>query len=177
MTANVKIVIDRVDNVLIIGNAALRFRPEMSDTDLAAAFQRSGEERFLDFYRNQVNQSQQNQQAQASVPPQRTGGMAMGSPGGGNRSTAAGFWNSQQNSKASTEGGRRSMVWVQGTDKDKLLRPVVLRLGLTDGMQTEIVEGKLQEGDKVILSAEVGNKLASSSQTRASGFGPPMGPR
>jgi HlyD family secretion protein len=176
MTANVKIVIDRVDNVLKVGNAAQRFRPEMSDTNLAAAFQRSGEEQFLGFYRNQASQSQQNQQAQASVPPQRTGGIAMGFSGS-NRGTAAVFGNSQQNSKTLTERGRRSVVWIEGEDKDTLLRPVVLRLGLTDGVQTEIIEGKLQEGDKVILSAEVGDKSTSSSQTRASGFGPPMGPR
>jgi hypothetical protein len=62
--------------------------------------------------------------------------------------------------------------------EDKMIRPVVLRLGLTDGVQTEIVEGKLKEGDKVILSTEVsGNRSASSATTRAPGFGGPMGGR
>jgi multidrug efflux pump subunit AcrA (membrane-fusion protein) len=71
--------------------------------------------------------------------------------------------------------GRRTPVWILGDDK--LLRPIVLRLGLTDGVQTEITEGKLKQGDKVILSAEVsGSKAASPATTRPPGFGGgPMG--
>ena len=69
-------------------------------------------------------------------------------------------------------------VEMQRTATDKLILPVVLRLGLTDGVQTEIVEGKLKEGDKVILSVEVsGNRSASPAATRAPGFGGPMGGR
>jgi len=180
MTANVKIVIDKVDNVLKLANAALRFRPELSDAEMAAAFERAGEAQFYSVYRNQEKGSQGGTQAgnQPGNQPGRAGSMAMGFAGG-NRNGNAGGNASQtdrgaQSSNDTAIRGRRAPVWIMG--EDKLLRPVVLKLGLTDGVQTEIVEGKLKEGDKVILSTEIaGNRSAGPAQTRAPGFGGPMG--
>jgi HlyD family secretion protein len=40
-------------------------------------------------------------------------------------------------------------VWVRG--EDAKLKPVSLRLGLTDGTSTELVSGELKEGDEVIV--------------------------
>jgi HlyD family secretion protein len=173
MTANVKIEIERVDNVLRLPNASIRFRPELSDAAAEDAFKRAGEERFYSYYRNQGNRNQNGNSSGSQSA--RTGGAAMGFTeggrgGGGNATNRYG-----QNGNAASNRGRRVPVWILG--EDKLIRPVVLRLGLTDGVQTEIVEGKLKDGDKVILSAEVsGNKSASPASTRAPGFGP-MGGR
>ncbi len=69
--------------------------------------------------------------------------------------------------------GRRAPVWVIGPDR--LLRPVVVRLGLTDGVITQIDEGKLKEGDKVIVALEAQSNSATPATTRAPGFGSPMG--
>jgi hypothetical protein len=44
--------------------------------------------------------------------------------------------------------GRRAPVWVLGPDK--LLEPVIVRLGITDRVDTQIEEGKLKEGNEVI---------------------------
>jgi HlyD family secretion protein len=174
MTANVKIEIEKVENALKLPNAAMRFRPDMPDTEMAAAFKRAGEERFYGFYKNMANRSQGG--AQAGAQPARTGGTAMGFAGG-NRSGGNGSRPNPggQNSSGMANRGRRTPVWILGDDK--LLRPIVLRLGLTDGVQTEITEGKLKQGDKVILSAEVsGSKAASPATTRPPGFGGgPMG--
>jgi HlyD family secretion protein len=165
MTANVKIIIEKIENALRLPNAAIRFRPELSDADMANAFKRAGEERFYSFYRNQENQRQGETQARSQL--RTAGGPAMGFTAG-NRGGQSG--------SAVASRGRRTQVWIVG--EDKLLRPVVLRLGLTDGVQTQIVEGKLKEGDKIILSAEVsGSRSASSAATRAPGFGSPMGGR
>jgi HlyD family secretion protein len=176
MTANVTIVIEKVDNVLRLPNSALRFHPDLSDAATAAAFKRAGEEGFYAFYRNR---GQNGTQAAAGAPASPTG-MAMGFAGGsggnrgGNSSGNAGNRSGQIPNAASSR-GKRTVIWIIG--EDKLIRPVVVRLGLTDGVQTEITEGNLKEGDKIILSAEIaGTRSTSSSSTRAPGFGGPMGP-
>ena len=95
---------------------------------------------------------------------------------GGNRGGAVSAVNSGGQSSSANAGsnrGRRAPIWIMG--EDKLVRPVVVKLGLTDGVQTEIVEGNLKEGDKIILSTEVNANRSTSSTTRAPGFGPPMG--
>jgi hypothetical protein len=149
---------------------------------MAAAFKRAGEERFYAFYRNR---SQNGTQTTANASAQPTG-MAMGFAGGaggpgGNR---GGFANGnatnrsgQTPSAAGNNRGRRQALWIIG--EDKLIRPVIVRLGLTDGVQTEITEGNLKEGDKIILSAELAGARSNNSpaQTRAPGFGGPMGGR
>jgi HlyD family secretion protein len=172
MTANVKIVIEKVDNVLKLPNAAIRFRPELSDTEMADAFKRAGEERFYSFYRNMANRNQGG--TQASSPSMRPPGAAMGFSGGNRNGSGGQASGGGQAGSGTANRGRRTPVWIVG--EDKLLRPVVLRLGLTDGVQTEITEGKLQQGDKIILSVEVsGSRSTSTTTTRAPGFGGPMG--
>jgi HlyD family secretion protein len=106
--------------------------------------------------------------------------MAMGFAGGNRGGNAGGNASQmdrggQSSDNAAANRGKRTPVWIMG--EDKLLRPVILKLGLSDGVQTEIVEGKLKEGDKVILSTEIaGNRSAGpAQQTRAPGFGGPMG--
>jgi len=60
--------------------------------------------------------------------------------------------------------------------EDKSLRPVVVKLGLTDGVQTEIDPGKLKEGDKIVIGLESAqSKSAPSAASRPPGFGGPMG--
>ncbi len=170
MTANVKIVIEKVDNVLRLPNAAIRFRPTMSDTEMADAFKRAGEERFYSFYRNRGQGQGGNL---AGSQQTRPAGMAMGFMGG-NPGGNGNAMNRNGQAAGGTIRGRRTPVWIVG--EDKLLRPVVLKLGLTDGVLSEIVEGKLKEGDKIILSAEISGSRSSSTATRAPGFGGPMGP-
>lgn len=166
MTANVKVVIEKSDNVLRLPNAAIRFRPTLSDNDMADAFKKAGEEKFYSFYQNRMKGG--------SAGPQRmgAGGYSMGPTQmrGNNGSPMA---RSSQSGSTGAPKGRRTPVWVLGSDK--LLRPVVLKLGLTDGVQTEILEGKLNQGDKIILSAEINGKSLSPATTRMPGMGGPMG--
>jgi HlyD family secretion protein len=166
MTANVKITIEKVENALRLQNAAIRFRPDLPDTEMEAAFKRAGEEKFYSFYKNQENRKQGGAQARAQSE-------SAGAGRGGNGSEANRV---RQGGNGASSRVKRMPVWIMG--EDTLIRPVVVKLGLTDGVLTEIVEGKLKEGDKIILSAEVsGNKPASPATTRAPGFGGPMGGR
>jgi HlyD family secretion protein len=172
MTANVKVLIEKVENALRLPNAALRFQPELSDAAMADSFKRAGEERFYNFYRNQGNRAQTGVRTsmQAGSGERAAMGAAGANRSGGSESNRYG-----QSRSGGGNRSRRAPVWIIG--QDKLIRPVVLKLGLTDGIETEIVEGKLKEGDKIILSAEVGNHTASPAANRAPGFGTPMGGR
>jgi HlyD family secretion protein len=169
MTANVKVVIERADSVLRMPNAAIRFRPALSDTEMADAFKRAGEERYFSIYQNRVQGG-----SPASAQTLRAGSPATAFASG-TRSSGTQTTRSAQSGSAAASRGRRTPIWVIGPDK--LIRPVVVKLGLTDGVQTEIVEGKLNQGDKVILSAEIGaNKSLSPAATRMPGMGGvPMG--
>jgi HlyD family secretion protein len=169
MTANVKITIDRAENVLRVPNAALRFRPDLSDTQMADAFKRAGEEQFYAFYRNRSQSG-----TAANAPRVRSGSMAMGFAAGNRGGTASETLRGGESGNEAAGRERRAPVWILGSDK--LLLPIVVKLGLTDGVQTEIVAGKLKAGDKVILSAEIGaGKSTVPASTRGPSFGGPMG--
>ncbi len=174
MTANVKIMIERADAVLKIPNSALRFKPSLSDAEMEAAFKRSGEERFWSFYKNMAARSQAAPTGGGQTPAgamgfaRNGGGGGMG--GGGNAAPRR-----DQSGAARPTRGRRVPIWILGEDKQ--LRPVVARLGLTDGVSTQLEESKFKEGDKIVIGLEVDpNRPATTpAATRAPGFGPPMG--
>jgi len=60
------------------------------------------------------------------------------------------------------------LVYTLGQDKSKL-KPIVIKVGISDGSQTEVVEG-LKEGDMIVTSTLSGVKKTSS------GGGPPPHP-
>jgi HlyD family secretion protein len=69
------------------------------------------------------------------------------------------------NRVAASAAGR---LWQRGTDGQPT--PVEVRIGLTDGTSTEILEGPLKEGDEVILG--LGEPPAAAKKP-----GGPTGPR
>jgi HlyD family secretion protein len=60
----------------------------------------------------------------------------------------------------------RGRVWVQ--ENGGFVRPIEVRLGLSDDLQTEIVEGELREGQQVV----VGDELPDEAGGTASPFAP-----
>jgi HlyD family secretion protein len=66
---------------------------------------------------------------------------------------------------------KKSQVWV--VDPEGRLHPVPVSTGLTDGTFTEIIEGELGEGDRVVIGLESVEERAR--QELPPGFG--MGPR
>jgi HlyD family secretion protein len=180
MTSNVKIVTGKAENVLKIPNAALRFRPSITDQEMEAAFKAAGEEKFGSFYKNTLGQGGQRSPAEASGGAGRSEGNrpagALGFAGGGGRS-GGGSGKGGQTPNRGANRGRRVPVWVLGPDKS--LRPAVVRLGLSDGVQTQIEEGKLKEGDVIVTGSEDADvRSAQSPSSRPpgfGGFGPGMG--
>jgi len=158
MTANLTITIDERNNVLKVPNSALRFTP----TD--ATGQRIG--RSADSAGNSGGQrrqgAQQQQPADASGSATPSGAQQAGNQQGGQRNFAP--------PSAPVLEGQTRLIWVLG--QDGKLQSRSIKVGLTDGASTEVVEGKLQEGEMVVTGQTLtsANK-AQSSQTPAPGFG------
>ncbi len=129
MTANVTIVTAARENVLRVPNAALRFRPKVE--------QRSGGER-------RVGAGESGGGAASASPPRspEARGSGKGSAQGG------GF--KKEGGRTSAGGARMSTVYMIPPGS-KSPEAVPIRAGITDGTLTEIVEGPLQEGSKVVV--------------------------
>ncbi len=66
--------------------------------------------------------------------------------------------------------GQTRLVWVLGADGKPQSRRI--KVGLTDGVSTEVVEGNLQEGEMVVTGQTISSASKSqSSPTPAPGFG------
>jgi HlyD family secretion protein len=177
MTTNVKILIESAENVLKIPNSALRFRPDLSETEMAEAFKRSGEEKYWSFSKAMgINPAASAggapaPEASTGRPPSAFGGGRSGGRGSGGISGGAPRRDLAGLTTRSRR-GQRAPIWVLGPDA--LIRPVVVRLGLSDGINTQIDEGKLKQGDKIIIGTEFDpNRATTSTTTPPPGFGGP----
>ena len=109
---------------------------------------------------------------------QRTGsgngnGQARRQQNGGDGSARSGNGEEVQFARATDPvlAGQTRMVWVLGQDGTPQRRRI--KVGLTDGASTEIVEGNLVEGEMVITGQTLSSSAAKSNtnQTAAPGFG------
>ena len=63
-------------------------------------------------------------------------------------------------------------AWVQVDGK---LQPVRLRLGITDGQTTELIEGDVKEGSEVVTNVVIAGQTTRPAATAFPGFGGPGG--
>ncbi len=124
MTANVKILIDKRENVLRIPNQALRFKPDPEDKRFAKAMEEM-QKRREEFMRRR--------QQEGGGP----GFFGQAQQGQGGQRPGGGF-----------PGGNRAIIWI--LDENKNPKPTFVRTGITDGNYTEVVGGNLKEGDEII---------------------------
>jgi HlyD family secretion protein len=80
------------------------------------------------------------------------------------------------NASAPVLEGQTRIVWVLG--QDGKLQPRRIKIGLTDGASTEVVEGNLQEGESVVTGQTVtSSSRTQNTQNTTPGFGgAPRGP-
>jgi len=145
MTANLTITIDERNNVLKVPNAALRFVPQDASTQRTT----SGK-----------SNAQGRRQSSGSANT------------GTDESTKSGNGNDVQFAPptAPVLAGQTRIVWVLGQEGTPQRRRI--KVGLTDGAATEVVEGNLQEGDMVITGQTLSSaSKPTSNQTSAPGFG------
>jgi HlyD family secretion protein len=151
MTANVKIQIAEADSVLRIVNSALRFKPNLTDGQFAEVFGKIGEEKFW-------NQNKDLIKPQAPPTPM---------PGAGAGSQPRIVTKAAKNPYTA---GSQVPLWIVGPD-GKSLVPVVVKLGLTDGMTTQIGEGNLKQGDRIVIGLEFDPNRPAPNPSRMPGFG------
>lgn len=65
--------------------------------------------------------------------------------------------------------GQTRIVWVLGADGKPQYRWI--RLGITDGANTEIIDGNLKEGEMVITAQNVTGESRPQATQRPPGFG------
>ena len=163
MTANLTITIDERNNVLKVPNSALRFTP----TD--ANGQRISANPGGTTNGGAGNGSGQGRRQSANAQPKADNANATASP-------VAGQANNQQGARtfapasAPVLEGQTRIVWVLGADGKP--QPRRIKIGLSDGAATEVVEGNLQEGEMVITGQTIsGASKPAANQSQAPGFG------
>ncbi|HEX2269055.1 MAG TPA: efflux RND transporter periplasmic adaptor subunit [Pyrinomonadaceae bacterium] len=144
MTANLTITIDERNDVLKVPNAALRFTPQDASRQRTRAQGQTGQEGQGQGQGQNVGQRRQRQQ-------------------GDNASNFA-------SASAPVLEGQTRIVWVMGQNGQPERRRI--KVGLSDGASTEVVDGELKEGDMVITGQQIsGSSSAQSNQSRPPGFG------
>jgi len=154
MTANITITVARRDNVLVVPNAALRFRPTLTEQEQAALREKMEARRQQRQAEGQEQAGQGNQSGQAPSGERQRGGprqSAEGAQGGGGDSAQSGQ-------------RRQQMVWLLADGKT--LEPRFVRTGLTNGRMTEILGGDVQEGAIIVIGQ---NDVSNANRPAASG--------
>ena len=150
MTANLTVTIDERNDVIKVPNSALRFVPQTTDGQQTRGGNSNGARRR--------DARQQNSAADgaAATPQQQQGG---------ERAQFA----------RPTEPvlpGQLRRVWVMGADGKP--QPRRIKIGLSDGSSTEVVEGDLRDGDVIVTGQNVtasATRTQNGGQTTAPGFG------
>ncbi|HEX8183558.1 MAG TPA: efflux RND transporter periplasmic adaptor subunit [Blastocatellia bacterium] len=173
MTANITIPVAHRDNVLTVPNAALRFRPNLSEKEQQELREKMEARRAERAAERQAQGGQaEGQSNQQAAQPQQ------GERGGQRQAGQGGEAAQPGQPSPGGEGGQRrqggQMVWV--LVGAKTIEPRFVRTGLTNGRVTEIISGDLREGEMVVTGQNDGNN-GNRSQQSGSPFGgrPPMG--
>jgi HlyD family secretion protein len=144
MTANLTITIDERNNVLKVPNAALRFAPQdatgQKTNTNAGPGNSNGQGR-----RQQQNGNANSATSTSSSSPEESDREGRFAP-----------------PTAPVLAGQTRLVWVLGADGKPQSRRI--KVGLTDGVSTEVVEGNLQEGEMVVT----GQTISSAAKTQNS---------
>ncbi|HVF89907.1 MAG TPA: efflux RND transporter periplasmic adaptor subunit [Blastocatellia bacterium] len=151
MTANITFPVEQRVDVLTVPNAALRFKPTLSEKEqeeMRAQMQARRQQRADERQGSAERQGPANEQKEAGDQP-----------------------------RASSESGARPQgqtVWV--LIEGKKIEPRFVRTGLTNGRVTEIVGGNLQEGETVVTGQNESGE-ANKPQQAGSPFGRQPGGR
>jgi HlyD family secretion protein len=159
MTANLEITIDERNNVLKVPNAALRFTPA------AASGQRQRTGQGAAGAGNSGQGSRRGSQETGT-----TNGANADNAAAANATQAEGARERVAPATSPVLEGQTRRVWVLGQDGQP--QPRRIKVGLTDGAATEVLEGDLREGEIVVTGQNVSG--ASKPQTTgqaAPGFG------
>jgi HlyD family secretion protein len=197
MTAYISIPVSEAKNVVKIPNGALRFKPDLSDSERTAIYVKYG---ITDTARataagrvaaasgdnSAAGGSNTTAPANESAPAQTPGGQrAQGDAGGGTgngrrgQGGAAGAGSGDQSAggRSGSGGGSRrqdsAIVWKLLPNKQ--LEPAQITLGVTDFTFTELLSGNISQGDDLVIGQSANKSTTAQTQTRNPVGGPAGG--
>jgi HlyD family secretion protein len=174
MTAYISIPVAEAKNVVKIPNGALRFKPDLTDSELKALYAKYG---IQDSTRatsagriaatsadgGAVGSAGGGAAASGSVTGQTPGGQGgQAAAGGGGRNGSGGSGSGGAGGNAKRQDS--SVVWK--LLPDKTLEPVQVTLGVTDFTFTALISGNLNPGDDLVIGQSTSKSSASTTQTR-----------
>jgi HlyD family secretion protein len=156
MTANLTVTIDERNDVLKVPNSALRFTPQTTDATQTRSGNSNGQRR----------NAAQRQNANG-------GDNAATQPGDGSNAQQQGARAQFARATEPVLPGQLRRVWVMGADGKP--QPRRIKVGLSDGSATEVVEGELHEGDVIVtgqnVTSSASTRTQNGGQSTAPGFG------
>ncbi len=168
LTANVSFQVAKHEDVLMVPNAALRWSPSQPEQIVPEARNSAGAGRGK---RQQGGpQASEGEGTQAAAPTENAGPTTAPT-----KAAKSGNRSGNRSGAASVE-HRRGTVWIQ---QGEFVKPIRVRLGLTDGTNTEIQPtsgDELKEGTPVVI-AEVRQQASSSSSTSGGAEKNPFAPQ
>jgi HlyD family secretion protein len=158
MTANITFIAAEKDNVMRVPNAAMRFRPT---PEIFAAL-------GMPLPPGLREAADRNRPGAAGGSGAGGGARSGAGPGGGARPSGPGGpgGGGRPHGRGDAPTDRRT-VWALRDGKPQM---VPLRVGLSDGSTTEIVEGDLHEGESVIVDASTDSPPAGAAPTGPGGM-------
>ncbi len=168
MTANLTVTIDERRDVIKVPNSALRFTPQTTDAAQSRAGASSNRPRRNAARQGAGSANGGGGDAAAQQQPDGSNAQQQQQPGGARAQFAR--------ASEPVLPGQTRRVWVMGADGKP--EPRRVKVGLSDGTATEVVEGELREGDVIITGQNVTASSSAGTQNQsAPGFGgaPRMG--
>jgi HlyD family secretion protein len=156
MTANLEITIDERNNVLKVPNSALRFTPQVSTGQQTAQG-------------GVANRSGQGNRRGTQQQPENGNGATVDNSTGANEPQAEVARDRVTPATSPVLEGQTRRVWVLGQDGQP--QPRRIKVGLTDGAATEVLDGDLREGEVVITGQNVSSGSRPQTGQTAPGFG------
>ncbi|MGH9420113.1 MAG: efflux RND transporter periplasmic adaptor subunit, partial [Thermoanaerobaculia bacterium] len=171
MTATVDFITGSVNNVLTVPNAALRFTP--SPEDLAASGLPPDAGKDTTRRARGAGGSTQAGGTGAAGGAQGGGGGGGGFQGGGGGGGGAGGAARAGGPTRARRGGGFGTIWI--LDANKKLKPVHVRIGLTDGQRTQVTGKDLTAGMQVVIGESLAGSEAPAGGTTSNPLTPQRG--
>jgi HlyD family secretion protein len=177
MTANVRLVTDRLENVLKIPSAAVRFRPsdDLLPADAKQKEKAKGDGKTFDPSQFKGGGDAGNGGGGGGFRGGGGGGGGRGGGGGGRRGGGGGGgFNANQGGAGARPAIQNQTVYVVD-DTGTMLKPIRVRTGISDGNFVALVSGDLKEGQELVTGVE-NPKPSQTKGGNAPGFGNPQFP-
>jgi HlyD family secretion protein len=156
MTANITVLVQKLDSVLVVPSKALRFTPDAT---------------YLAEYFKKNPMPKRDGQGRPGVAQSGTGEKTSGDRAAGQYGQGGNYGGPQGGAQAGSQGWKKpNVVWIKNGDK---LHRKRVEIGSADASNTEIKSG-LEPGDTVIVSMTLPGSTTAAAKTQTTATSPFM---